>query len=225
MYVSRITDAVEKSSRAGKHVEGVRVVKNRNPDRLRWKSAVGRLMGSAGRMSGTSRMRIEEPVREVVIDLEDSLLRREVVIDARRANVDIDRGEVLPFHSMGDLRRYAHLVGADMTQIERYVHLPTDFMAPIDTAACVLVGRAMANFHRRRAQKIWLEFPNELDPTRVTKVTPWNSESTADKTIVSKPHPGYFESQYHKQLHQQAEADAELARRWQILADRLLKKG
>ena len=197
MSTSRVTDAVEQNQRRGKSTEAVRIVRKRNPDRLRWRSAIGKLTASAGQMRGRTRMRIEEPVRECVIDLPDSFLRQEVVIDARRHNVDLDRGEVLPFHSMGDLRRYAFLVGADVRLLERYVELPIDFMAPVDTPACILVGRAMANHHRRRAQRTWLELPDPDGPVQV--------------------------QQHHRYMADRAANDADLARRWQALANRLIE--
>ena len=199
MSGARVTDAVEYKQRRGKAVEAVRIVRKRNPDRLRWRSAVSKLTSSASQTRGRTRMRIEEPVREVVLDLQDHHLRQEVVIDARRFNVDLDRGEVLPFHSMGDLRRFAFLVGADMRAIERFVNLPEDFSAPIDTAACILVGRAMANHHRRRAQRTWLELPDADGPVAM--------------------------QQHHRYLADQAARDADAARRWQALAARLIERG
>ncbi len=197
MSGSRITDAVDHEQRAGKSTQAVRIVQKRQPDRLRWRSAVSKLTASAGRKRGRSRMRIEEPVREVVFDLGDAFLRQEVVIDARRYNVDLDRGEVLPAHSMGDLRRFAYLVGADVRRIEEYVSLPEDFLAPIDTAACVLVGRAMANYHRRAAQRVWLDLPDPDGPMPML--------------------------QHHHYMAKRAAGDAEQARRWQALAARLIE--
>jgi len=111
----------------------------------------------------------------------------------------LDRGEVLPFHSMGDLRRYAFLVGADMRTISRYVDLPEDFGAPIDTAGCVLVGRAMANHHRRRAQRLWLELPDPDGPRQRMR--------------------------HEEMMAERAKRDAETARRWDALARRLLGAG
>jgi len=148
-------------------------------------------------MRGLDRLRVEEPVREVVVDLDDALLRREVVIDARRNNVDLDRGEVLPFHRMGDLRMYSHMVGADISLIERYVALPSDFDAPVDTAGVVLVARAMSNQHRRRAQRIWLELPDADDPLATPML-------------------------HHRYLSERAQRDAEAAKRWAALSKTLL---
>lgn len=196
MNGARITDAVVFYQGKGEGKDAVRLVRQRDPDKFRWRSAVSKLTSSAGRMRGRDRFKIEEPIREVVLDLDDDGLQREVVLDARRFNVDLDRGEILPSHSMGDVRRYAFLVGADVRVIERYVELPEDFLAPIDTAACALVGRAMANHHRRRAQKIWLELP---DP--------------------EGPEP---RRHHHDMMAERADRDAELARRWAAFAKTLL---
>ncbi len=196
MLGARVTDAVEYMQRRQESKGAVRIVRRRQPDKFRWRDAVSKLSGAAGRMRGKERMRIEEPVREVVLDLSDNLLRRECVIDARRFNVDLDRGEVLPFHRMGDLRRYAFLVGADVQIIERYVELPDDFFAPIDTAACTVVSRAMANHHRKRAQRAWLEIP---DPDGGQRLSPHQ------RLIVAK-----------------AEEDAQTAKRWAALARTLV---
>lgn len=196
MFGARVTDAVDYMQRRQSPRGAVRIVRDRDPDKFRWRDAVSKLTGQAGRMRGKDRMRIEEPVREVVLDLDDSTLRRECVIDARRFNVDLDRGEVLPVHRMGDLRRYAFLVGADVEVIERYVKLPKDFFAPIDTAACTVVSRAMANHHRRRARQTWLELP---DP---------------DAAVALDPHQ--------RILAARAEDDAERARRWAALARTLI---
>ncbi|HJK92975.1 MAG TPA: hypothetical protein RMH85_17910 [Polyangiaceae bacterium LLY-WYZ-15_(1-7)] len=196
MIGARVTDTVEYYRKRQDTRSAVRTVRHREPDKLRWRTAVSKLTSDAGRRRGRERMRIEEPVREVVVDLPDDVLQREVVLDARRFNVDLDRGELLPIHRMGDLRRYAFLVGADMRVIERYVKLPIDFGAPIDTAACALVGRVMANHHRRRAQRLWLELP---DP---------------DGPEAQRPH--------HRYMAERAQHDADLARRWAALASRLL---
>ncbi|MBX3248399.1 MAG: hypothetical protein KF901_14565 [Myxococcales bacterium] len=196
MNGARITDAVSFYQRKGEGKDAVRLVRQRDPDKFRWRSAVSKLTSSAGRMRGSDRMKIEEPIREVVLDLADDGLQREVVLDARRFNVDLDRGEILPAHTMGDVRRYAFLVGADVRVIERYVELPEDFAAPVDVAACALVGRAMANHHRRRAQKIWLELPDPEDPE-------------------PRRH-------HHDLMADRAARDAELARRWAAFAKTLL---
>jgi hypothetical protein len=196
---ARVTDAVAFEARRGENKRAMRVVRARRPDRLRWRSAVSVVSAGAGRLRGLDRLRIEEPVREMVLDLGDDILKREVVLDARRYDLDLDRGEVLPFHSMGDLRRYAFLVGADMRTIGRYVDLPEDFGAPVDTAGCVLVGRAMANHHRRRAQRLWLELPDPDGPRQRMR--------------------------HEEMMAERARRDAETARRWDALSKRLLSQG
>ncbi|NCQ61199.1 MAG: hypothetical protein GW913_11110 [Myxococcales bacterium] len=196
MSRARVTDAVTFYAERGDRRHAVREVRSRRPDKFRWRNAVGRLTQEAGHMRGLERLRVEEPVREVVVDLSDTLLRREVVIDARRHNVDLDRGEVLPFHRMGDLRTYAYLAGADIALVQRYVALPEDFDAPVDTAGVVLVARAMANQHKRRAQRIWLELPD--------------------------PDSGATPMLHHRYLGERARRDAEHAKRWTALTNTLL---
>ncbi len=195
MKGARITDAVAFHKKRGEGRGAVRLVQGRRPDGFRWRKAVANLNHLAGGLRGLDRMRIEEPIREVIVDLHDQRLQKEVVIDARRFNVDLDRGELLPMHTMGDLRRYAFLVGADVGTIERYVALPDDFGAPVDTAACILVGRAMANHHRDRAQRVWLELPDQ-------DVDPW--------------------LKHHHIMAARAREDAALSKRWDALAVRLL---
>lgn len=196
MEGARVTDAVEYYARRGEQKGAVRVIRRREPDRLRWRSAVDRLMVDTGRLRGRDRFRIEEPVREVVLEMPDAHLQREVVIDARRRNVDLDRGEVLPIHRMGDLRRFAFLAGTDVRTIERYLTLPTDFDAPIDTAGVVVVSRAMANHHRLRSQKLWLELPDPDGPYRYR----------AHQRFIAE----------------RAERDADAARRWGALSKALV---
>ncbi len=165
MFGSRITDAVAYWARRGEPRGAVRIVRSRRPDKFRWRWAVATLSQAAGKMAGVERMRIEEPVREVVVDLDDRELQREVVLDARRHRVDFDRGELLPSHRMGDLRRMAYVVGADIRLVQRHVRLPDDFDAPIDTAGVALVSRAYGTHFRRRAEKLWLMLP-EGEPVR-----------------------------------------------------------
>jgi len=193
----RVTDAVQYlTERRDDSRRAVRVVRQRAPDKLRWRRAVASLNKSAGGMRGKPRMRIEEPIRELVLDLGDADLRTEVVLDARRYNVDLDRGEVLPPHTMGDVRRFAFLVGADVRTIERYVKLPEDFMAPVDVPGCVVVSRAMAFYHRRRAEKLWLELPDQDGPVE------WRA--------------------HHHMMNERAQSESERSKRWGALAARLM---
>ncbi len=157
---ARVTDAVNHFTQRGELRTAVQIVRRRTPERFRWRNAVGSLCQTAGQLRGLDRMRVEEPVREVVIDLEDRELKQAVVLDARRHGVDLNRGEVLPARTVGDLRRYAFLTGADLTRLARHVHVPLDFFAPIDPAVVVLVGRGYAELHRRKAERIWERLPD-----------------------------------------------------------------
>jgi hypothetical protein len=197
MAGARITDAIEYYGRRGQDRGAVRVVRRRDPDKFRWRGAVAALTAAAGKRRGTDRARLEEPVRELVLDLEDGLLMREVILDARRFRVDLDRGEVLPFRTLGDLRRTTFLTGTDLDSVRRYITLPEDFHAPIDTAGVVVVGRALAEQHRRRAQRVLMELP--AAPVART------------------------ESPLAAQLRERGERDAEAARRWRAVADAILR--
>lgn len=156
---ARVTDEVNYFRRQGQPRNTVRVVRVREPERLRWRSAVASVTEMAGQMRGRERLVVEEPLREVVLDLGDRILRRETVLDARRNGVDLDRGEVLPSHSMWDLKRTAFLAGVEVDTLARYLKFPLDYAKPIDTAGVVLIGRALSNVHRSRAQKLMIRVP------------------------------------------------------------------
>jgi hypothetical protein len=164
---SRVTDAVEYWQRRGELKGALTIVRARNPERFRWRRAVGIVSQGVGSLRGRDRMRIEEPIREVILDLPDEVLRREVVIDARRHGVDLDRGEVLPHRTFATLQRIAATTGADLTRIARHVRLPSDLGAPIDVAAVIVVGRALGDEYRTRAQRLLLQVPDEDGPERL----------------------------------------------------------
>ncbi len=151
MFGSRVTDVVEYHHRREEKRHAVRVVRHRCPDKFRWRWAVARVSAGVGKTAGLERSRLEEPVREMVLDLPDAVLQREVVLDARRHRVDLDRGEILPPTTRGDLHRVAFLTGVDVDAMRRYVVIPDDWGAPVETAGLVVVGRAFATHHRRRA--------------------------------------------------------------------------
>ena len=165
MYGVRVTDVVDFFRRRGELRGAVKAVRKRDPDRFRWRSGVGGVTASTAGLIGRERMRVEEPIREMVLDLPDAALQREVVLDARRYGVDLDRGEVMPRRSGWDLNRISYLTGTDLGAVRRYLALPADPSAPIDTSGVVLVGRALAGHHRKRAQRIWLELPDPDAPT------------------------------------------------------------
>lgn len=164
---ARITDEVEHHRRSGDLRGAVRIVRSRQPERLRWRAAVASMTKEAGSMHGIERMRVEEPIREVILELPDRILRRESVLDARRFGVDLDRGEVLPIRSRWDLKRTAFLTGVDHELLGRYMNLPADFATPIDTAGAVVIARGLANAYKLRADKLLQRIPNQ--PHRLRK--------------------------------------------------------
>jgi hypothetical protein len=193
---ARITDAVGHFKNRGNWRSAIKLVRSRTPERLRWRAAVGSLTCEAGRMLGGERMRVEEPIRELVLDLDDPFLQREVVLDARLYRVDLDRGEVLPRWTMGDLRRLTYLARTELDLLRRYVALPSDFDAPIDTAAVVLAGRAFANMLRQRAERLWLSVPDQDGPEPRMR--------------------------HHTYILERADRDAENSRRWGALSKTLV---
>lgn len=192
---ARITDAVSHFRKRGNFRSAIKLVRTREPERLRWRAAVGALTFDAGGLRGSERMRLEEPIRELVLDLEDAFLQREVVLDARLHRVDLDRGEVLPRWTLGDLHRLSFLAQIDLGLLQRYVALPVAFEAPIDTAAVVLAGRAFANVFRQRAQRLWLSVPDQDGPDRKMK--------------------------HHRIILERADYEASLSQRWGALAKTL----
>jgi hypothetical protein len=193
---ARITDAVGHFRGRGNFKSAIKLVRSRTPERLRWRAAIGALTCDAGRMLGGDRWRVEEPIRELVLDLDDPFLQREVVLDARLHRVDLDRGEVLPRWTMGDLHRLSYLARTELDLLRRYVALPGAFDAPIDTAAVVLAGRAFANMLRERAERLWLSVPDQ-----------------------DGPGPQML---HHRYILERADRDAEGSRRWAALAKTLV---
>jgi hypothetical protein len=192
---ARITDAVAHFRTRGNFRSAIKLVRTRTPERLRWRAAVAGLTLDAGRLRGRDRMHIEEPLRELVLDMSDAILRREVVLDARLHRVDLDRGEILPRWTFGDLRRLSFLAQTDLQLLQRYVSLPQSYDAIIDTAAVVLAGRSFANVFRQRAQRLWLSVPDQ-----------------------DAPGP---KQEQHRFVLVRADQEAELARRWGALAKTL----
>jgi hypothetical protein len=193
----RITDEVDHYRLRGEYGNTVRIVRQRPPERLRWRTATSLVTSIAGKTQGLERMRIEEPIRELVLDLDDRILRREVTLDARRNGVDLDRGEILAPHTMWDLKRTAYLAGVDLEILGRYVSLPGDYSKSIDTAAVALVGRTLAGLHRKRAQKLIMRVSG---------------------TDGSQPM-----KRYQQFMLERAGQDNELARRWTALAKTMVK--
>lgn len=193
---ARVTDEVEFYRRKGQLQNAVRVIRTRTPERLRWRVGVAAMTQVAGSLRGRDRMRVEEPIREVVLDLEDRLLRRESVLDARRSGVDLDRGEVLPQLTRWDLRRSAFLIGVDHTALAPYMRLPDEYSAPIDTAAAVLISRAFAAAHKTRAARML----KALSPQSTTPL-----------------------ARHEQYMLERGERDKDLARRWMVLSKVLVE--
>lgn len=151
---ARITDEVDGFRRVGDLCGAVRALRRRRPERLRWRAAAASMTAAAVHCQGLTRARIEEPIREMILDMDDRILRRETVLDARRVGLDLDRGEVLPVHSRWELKRSAFLVGVDHELLGRYMQLPGEFTQLIDTAGAVLLARSFATALSSRAERL-----------------------------------------------------------------------
>lgn len=199
---ARVTDEIEYYRRTGQLQHTVRVIRAREPERLRWRVGLAAVTQIAGTLRGRERMRIEEPVREIVLDLQDRMLRRESVLDARRSGVDLDRGEILPQLTRWDLRRNAFLIGVDHLAFTQYMHLPDEYSAPIDTAAAVIIARALAGAHKARAARV-------LAPME---------RARAD----APPKPEDQLTRHEQYMIERSDRDKDLARRWIALSRVLL---
>lgn len=193
---ARITDVVNYHAQRGEMRGAVRIVRERPAERFRWRTAMAGVNKVAGSLRGMDRLRIEEPIRELVLDLSDVGLQREVVLDARKVGVDLDRGEVLPQHTLRELRRLTLVHGVKVADIGRYTKLPLDLSAPVDTAACAVVGRALAEHHRKKAHRLWLSVPDPDGPEPLRE--------------------------HHRFMLARAERDRAEAERWAALAKALL---
>lgn len=196
---ARVTDVVEWFTRRGESKTALNIIQARTPERFRWKMAAATLTAQTGRLTGKDRMRVEEPMRELVLDISDPFLQREVVLDARRAGVDLDRGEILPHRTLLDVRRLAFLVGTDLRVVQKHLLLPDYHDATIDTGAVALIGRAYAEAHRKRAQKLWLEIPDSDGPEPIRL--------------------------HHQYMADRAKHDIDLARRWTAFSRAVLDTG
>lgn len=164
---SRVTDAVDYWKRREELKRAVSIVRGRVPERFRWRKAVAAVAEGASPLRGITRARVEEPVRELVLDLADDVLQREVIIDARRVGVDFDRGEILPRKSVSEIRALARLAGTDISRVGRHVRLPDDAVAAVDVAAVIVVGRALGDHYRSRAQRLLLSVPDPDGPEKL----------------------------------------------------------
>ncbi len=164
---SRVTDAVDYWKRREELKRAVHIVRARQPERFRWRKAVAAVSASTGPLRGIMRARIEEPVREIVLDLGDDVLKREVIIDARRVGVDVDRGEVLPRKTLAEIRSAARNNGVDLTRITRHLRLPDDGLAMVDLAGIIVVGRALGDHYRTKAQRLLLSVPDPDGPEQL----------------------------------------------------------
>jgi hypothetical protein len=191
----RVTDEINFWSKRGELRQAVRVIRARRPERLRWRAALAQVSEAAAPLRGLSRAKVEEPVRELVLDLDDRILRREAVLDARRHGLDLDRGEILPARTRWDLKRTAFLTGVEHELLLHYLKLPDDFNRPVDTAGVVVVSRALSAAHKQRADRLMQRVGH------------------ADRTLA----------RHETIMLERAEYERDLARRWAALSKSLIE--
>ena len=159
---TRVTDDVGFFCKRGELPAAVNIVQGRSPDFHRWRRAfttVARV--SWAWLQGRDLLWTESALREVVEWLPDPKLAKELVLDARSFRVGMNFGDLLPHWTPRDLMRFADANDIDMGVVKRIAPLPKRIDEPLDTAGVVLVTREMARRHRRRAQALWLELPDE----------------------------------------------------------------
>ena len=193
---ARITDEVDGFRQLGDHRGAVRVLRTRRPERLRWRAAVASMTTVAAAQRGIVRARIEEPIREIVLDMDDRILRRETVLDARRVGVDLDRGEILPLHTRWDLKRASFLVGVDHALLGRYMTLPVEYERPVDTAGCVVLCRSFSRALFVRSDRFIAQLKGKS--------------------------PASFQ-EHERLLYSRAQFEREQARRWMALSKTLVR--
>jgi hypothetical protein len=159
---TRVTDDVTFFCKRGELPAAVNIVQRRAPDFHRWRRAFGAVARvSYAWLQGKNLVWTESALREVIDYLPDPQLAKELVLDARQYRVRMNFGDPLPHWSGRDLMRFADEHDIDMSIVKRIAPLPPRVTDPLDTAAVVLATREMSRRHRRRAQALWLELPDE----------------------------------------------------------------
>jgi hypothetical protein len=200
MYTgSRITDAVDYFQRHERLPGAVSIIRTRTPERFRWRRAVRNVTRVATHLRGLDRMRIEEPIREVVLDLPQPHLRGHVVLDACQVGMDLDRGEIFGIRSEGEIRRLAFLTGVDWSLIQQRLSFHQQWDAAVQAVRVGLLGRHMARAHHARARDFSRQVPDQ----------PMEEDD-------------WFLASY---AQQQAQHHEDQARRWEALVHSLMLNG
>ena len=177
---SRITDDVGFFCKRGELPAAVNVMQSRSPDFHRWRRAFSTVTRVAWAwLQGRDLLWTESALREVVDALPDQKLAKEIVLDARQYRVGMNFGDPLPGWTPRDLMRFADEHDVDMGVIKRIAPLPRHVDEPLDTAGVVIVSREMSQRHRRRAQALWLELPDEEEDG-------WEPRHHAIATVAEK---------------------------------------
>lgn len=131
------------------------VLQRRAPDHRRWRWAFRRVTSGVNVRLDQSRKRwMQSGLDEIVSNVEDRWLQRELAIDYRTGlGVDTELS-VLPRYTARDLWRIAEQYGLPMEYLAHVTELPRFIDAPIDTTRVVIDCRRTAEAHRDEARNL-----------------------------------------------------------------------
>ncbi len=199
---TRVSDDASILCRRRDFPRAVNVLQRRDPDRRRWRLAFHTVMTTGGQMlDGGRRAWFEGALREVVGYVPDARLRGELVLDARASESSLDLGGILPTWTARQLWRMADDTDLPMEYIVSVTTLPPSINAPIDTARVILDCRRTAVAHRALAG----ELNATLSPLAAVFEASGRLDDSARRTLA------------------EVRAQADAAKRWRTLAERLLQ--
>ncbi|MBI5513251.1 MAG: hypothetical protein HY909_05745 [Deltaproteobacteria bacterium] len=198
---TRVSDEAAILCRRKDFPRAVNVLQRRRSERRRWRHAF-RLVTVLGdrALDGARRSWMEGALREVVAQVADTQLQRELVVEARAAQVRFDLGAVLPGWTGRSLWRLADSLEIPMQYVALVTSLPAALTVPLDTAQVVLDFRRTAEAHRVVAAQLGATLP------------PWAQFQEAKGALD----PAL------KQRLNTVRAQHEASRRWRAFAGRLL---
>ena len=146
--------------RSGDLKRAVRVVRTRVPERLRWRAAVAGVSEAAAPLRGRERFLIEEPVRELVLDLDDTILRREVASAGIAAEIS---GRPKHIHSIHRKMQRKNAQLAEIYDLHALRVLVDDLRAYASGAEGCGTGLNQAPHAAADAASTWFETPVAID--------------------------------------------------------------
>jgi hypothetical protein len=157
---TRVSDEAAILCRRRDFPRAVNVLQRRAAERRRWRHAF-RLVTVLGdrALDGSRRVWMEGALRDVVAQVRDLRLQRELVVEARAAQVRFDLGAPLPAWTARTLWHLADTLEIPMQYITRVTALPPTLQAPVDTAQVVVDFRRTAEAHRALAAQLGATLP------------------------------------------------------------------